>query len=142
MKDLDLPLLQSLIKAAQTRPMPVSADNAGLADELVTLVTHIRSLKEQLEKSENRVRQLENIAETDELTGLLNRRGFTRHLTHNIQHNILPLARLCLVIADLDGFKHTNDQYGHAAGDAVLCHFARLINKHLPQTGFAARLGG
>ncbi|WP_073954205.1 GGDEF domain-containing protein [Thalassospira sp. TSL5-1] len=142
MKDLDLPLLQSLIKAAKTRPAPVSADDTGLTHELATLLTLIRSLRDQLEKSEIRVRQLENLAETDELTGLSNRRGFRKLFNKNAKNNVPQQTDLYIVIADLDGFKHTNDQYGHAAGDAVLRHFARLIQKHLPEPGFAARLGG
>lgn len=142
MKDLNLPLLQSLIKAPNTRLLPVRVDDTGLAHELATLVAHIHSLRDQLEKSETRVRQLESIVETDELTGLFNRRGFRLQFNCGLKNNRRALSDFCIVVADLDGLKRTNDQYGHAAGDAVLRHFAWLIKKHLPEQSFAARLGG
>ncbi|PKR48921.1 GGDEF domain-containing protein [Thalassospira marina] len=142
MKDVDLPLLQSLIKAAETRPVPQHGENGGLTTELTTLVKHVRSLQERLDQSENRVKQLEGLVDTDDLTGLLNRRGFTRQLSLHLGENTPEMAKMRVIIADLDGFKNTNDAYGHAAGDAVLRHFARLITKHLPRQGFAGRLGG
>ncbi|MGF1641803.1 MAG: GGDEF domain-containing protein [Rhodospirillales bacterium] len=90
----------------------------------------------------HRIAQLERLAMTDELTGLLNRRGF-----ENALDRTLALARRydepgLLIYVDLDGFKLVNDTYGHAAGDAVLRRVAGLLTDNLRRTDFVGRLGG
>ncbi|MBB3997144.1 GGDEF domain-containing protein [Aureimonas pseudogalii] len=76
-------------------------------------------------------------AETDPLTGLLNRRGLEAEAA-------TPSAngRVSVVSCDLDHFKRVNDTWGHEAGDRVLVAFARLIRAVLPPQGVAARVGG
>lgn len=91
---------------------------------------------------QRRIDQLEKLAVTDELTGLLNRRGFEEQLRRTLE-----LARRhgepgLLVYVDLDGFKMVNDTYGHAAGDEVLKHVGRLLADHVRSTDFVGRLGG
>jgi diguanylate cyclase (GGDEF)-like protein len=78
----------------------------------------------------------------DGLTGMLNRRALeTRvaELTAQAQVTGQPIA---LVIADLDRFKRINDEYGHAAGDAVLIDVAYNLRKELRAFDLAYRLGG
>ena len=91
---------------------------------------------------QQRISQLEKLAVTDELTGLLNRRGFEAQL-----QRMLALAQRhgepgLLVYVDLDGFKMVNDTYGHAAGDEVLKHVGRLLATNVRSTDFVGRLGG
>ena len=75
-------------------------------------------------------------AMTDGLTGLLNRRALFSAMD-------MPLGPGAAVIMfDLDHFKSVNDQLGHAAGDAVLEGFARLVLPELHPNDIAARLGG
>lgn len=76
-------------------------------------------------------------AETDPLTGLLNRRGFTARYG-----NISERGKVALLAIDLDHFKKVNDQRGHAAGDAVLKRTAELIRAALREGDLGARLGG
>jgi diguanylate cyclase (GGDEF)-like protein len=142
MKDVDLPLLQSLIKAASICPDQKSRQTARLTPELAPLIKQTLALQTKLKQSEIRVRQLERQLDTDDLTGLHNRRGFIRLLTLALDASAQSGYQTEVIIADLDGFKGTNDQYGHAAGDAVLRHVARLIKKHLGENDFAGRLGG
>ncbi|WP_448208661.1 GGDEF domain-containing protein [Azospirillum sp. sgz302134] len=94
-------------------------------------------------EQQERIAYLESVAMTDELTGLLNRRGFYGHLRRE-----LASARRhggaggVLVMIDLDGFKGINDTHGHLAGDAYLRHVARLIAGSIRQEDVVARLGG
>ena len=89
-----------------------------------------------------RVAQLESLAITDELTGLLNRRGFAGAM----QRNLLDAARYdeggILAYIDLDDFKGTNDRYGHQIGDMVLKNVGRYLQQNIRATDYAARLGG
>lgn len=74
---------------------------------------------------------------TDPLTGLLNRRALFD------LHGEAPVgAFVAVVVFDLDGFKAINDEFGHAAGDAVLKVFAEELAANLQPTDAAARLGG
>jgi len=86
--------------------------------------------------------RLQELADTDSLTGLTNRRRFTELAAHDI-----GLARryghaLSLILFDLDHFKQINDVYGHAAGDAVLADVARKCLETVRQTDIVARWGG
>lgn len=82
------------------------------------------------------------LATTDELTQLSNRRGFTR-----LAEQALSLCRrngkpATLLFLDLDRFKQVNDHYGHAEGDYALRSFAKLLTKTFRDADVVGRLGG
>lgn len=77
------------------------------------------------------------LATTDPLTGLLNRRAFIEALERTAEEN----PALTLAFIDLNGFKPLNDQFGHAAGDAVLKAIAARLEHHEAVIS-AARPGG
>jgi len=85
--------------------------------------------------------QLDELSITDELTGLLNRRGFLRRLDEMLHLAERDIASV-LVVFDLDHFKTCNDRYGHAVGDAVLQTFATALRARCRNTDLCARLGG
>jgi diguanylate cyclase (GGDEF)-like protein len=92
---------------------------------------------------EERIRHLEDMAMTDELTGLLNRRGFTHALRHEIAFARRDKeAQGMLIMIDLDGFKTINDHYGHAAGDQYLKAVAEALKTCVRDHDFVARPGG
>jgi diguanylate cyclase (GGDEF)-like protein len=78
-----------------------------------------------------------NSARRDPLTGLRTRDGFTRRATA-----LLKDPRAVVVLADVDRFKHINDTYGHAAGDALLKATADRLAHHVGPSGVTGRLGG
>ncbi len=81
-------------------------------------------------------------ADTDPLTGLLNRNGF---LTAAIREHAIAQRsgnRMTLAVLDLDGFKQINDQRGHAVGDTVLADLGRAWREHLRTGDILARHGG
>jgi diguanylate cyclase (GGDEF)-like protein len=85
---------------------------------------------------------LELLAQTDDLTGLSNRRHFRRELEREIaaaHHDRSPLS---LLLLDLDNFKAINDSHGHTRGDAALQSVADSIRQRLRPGDLAARVGG
>lgn len=102
----------------------------------------IAELTAALRDAEARIRYLENLAHVDELTGILNRRGFLRELSRAasyVQRYSIPVT---LVLLDLDGFKEINDRHGHPVGDAVLVQVARVMVSSVRGSDVVARIGG
>lgn len=92
-----------------------------------------------IDVNEERKRRLQSQAEadTDALTGLLNRRGLDRHLA-----TADATGSLGVLAIDLDRFKRVNDTHGHATGDVVLAECARRLRAQARGTDVVARLGG
>ena len=82
------------------------------------------------------------MAVTDGLTGLHNRRYLERHLATLVQQAIAREKPLSIAVLDIDYFKAINDAYGHAVGDDVLREFARRIRKAVRGIDLACRMGG
>jgi diguanylate cyclase (GGDEF)-like protein len=117
-----------------------------LSDQSVTRSAdpdkRIAELTAALREAEARIRYLENLAHIDELTGILNRRGFLRELSRAasyVQRYAIPVT---LVLLDLDGFKEINDRHGHPIGDAVLVQVARVMVSSVRGSDVVARIGG
>jgi diguanylate cyclase (GGDEF)-like protein len=85
---------------------------------------------------------LRSQADTDELTGLLNRRAFNNRLNFLIHRARLTSTPLSLVVVDVDNFKQINDRHGHAAGDAALVAVAGALMRSVRENEFVARTGG
>ena len=87
------------------------------------------------------VAQLQEERNRDPLTQLLNRRAFMEALEHGPRHSPLqPLGTV--LVCDVDHFKQVNDRWGHAAGDAVLQGFARVLQDSVREGDLVARFGG
>ncbi|MCA9294298.1 MAG: GGDEF domain-containing protein [Phycisphaerales bacterium] len=86
--------------------------------------------------------QLSRLSVTDELTGLLNRRGFTVRSAEMFGASVVGKAELSVIALDLDKFKQLNDTAGHAAGDKALQVLGELIRAHIRDGDIAGRLGG
>jgi two-component system cell cycle response regulator len=82
------------------------------------------------------------MAVTDGLTGLHNRRYLERHLTALVQQAAARDKPLSVLVLDIDHFKAINDGYGHAVGDDVLREFSRRLRKTVRGIDLACRLGG
>jgi len=86
--------------------------------------------------------ELELLAQTDDLTGLSNRRHFRRELEREIAAAHRDREPLSLLLLDLDNFKAINDTHGHERGDAALQTVAASIQERLRPGDLAARVGG
>lgn len=82
------------------------------------------------------------LAETDELTGIANKRHFRRRLATEMERARTYNIPLTLMLLDIDDFKHINDTHGHTIGDVMLSEFCGTINDMLRPPDFFARFGG
>lgn len=90
-------------------------------------------------RAEDRLRAL---AQTDELTGLPNRRHVLDELEREMARYRRSGSTASVLMLDVDGFKQVNDARGHAAGDGVLCDLAAVLARRCRTADTAARLGG
>jgi diguanylate cyclase (GGDEF)-like protein len=81
-------------------------------------------------------------SQTDQLTGLPNRRHILGLLDEALAANEATGSGLCLAVIDIDHFKSINDGHGHEAGDAVLEHFARSFRERVRIQDYLGRTGG
>ncbi len=86
--------------------------------------------------------QMQEIAVRDQLTGLLNRRGFGEQGDSAFASAVRAERPISVVMTDIDRFKFINDEFGHAAGDVALCHFADLLRETRRADDILARVGG
>ncbi|OZI78028.1 diguanylate cyclase [Bordetella genomosp. 12] len=87
--------------------------------------------------------RLHELASTDGLTRLPNRRQLLQHLQTRWQAlQQAPAEPAAVLMFDLDHFKDVNDRHGHAAGDDALAHFADILRKALQPDDAAGRMGG
>jgi diguanylate cyclase (GGDEF)-like protein len=84
--------------------------------------------------------ELRELGRRDELTGLLNRRGFNGLLAEALE--AVAVSPVSLVLVDLDEFKSVNDMHGHVTGDEVLVSVARTIERSVGDSGAVCRIGG
>lgn len=143
--------------AVQTLP------RVGGAREVVQLSQALRSLLRRVGLAEQRLeaaeRDMENqaarsretsedierlrrLANTDPLTGLLNRRAFLEAAERELAVARRYGRKLALVVADIDHFKSVNDRYGHAAGDVAIREVAARLLQAARDTDLVARFGG
>lgn len=86
--------------------------------------------------------RLTYMAHHDPLTGLVNRRHMLDWLNSELKRCERYQRRLCIIMFDVDHFKHFNDVYGHAAGDAVLVALGKLLPQIVREVDMACRYGG
>ena len=117
----------------------VKRENESLRRDLEMALSEVRTKNLQLEQSLKRV---EEVAATDPLTGLYNRRHFGKVLEQLFAEAQRYDTDISCVMIDLDGYKQLNDSFGHQVGDQLLVVAARAITANLRRMDVAARYGG
>ncbi|MDE3200979.1 MAG: GGDEF domain-containing protein [Acidobacteriota bacterium] len=116
--------------------------NKSLAQEIEETSKTTSLLQAEVEERKRLQDELNHLVNTDDLTGILNRRG----LLSVLQQEVLRAARfkhpLSVLILDLDRFKRINDQYGHAVGDQALLACVSKCRRQLRAIDIVGRLGG
>ena len=124
----------------------ISVRDQELRDARQTLEERVaertRDLQQEVEARKKAEKQMMQLAATDHLTGVLNRRAFDEKATKEIQRAIRYQRPLAVILLDLDHFKEVNDQYGHQCGDRVLVELANLIQPCLRSIDSLCRHGG
>jgi diguanylate cyclase (GGDEF)-like protein len=108
------------------------AEIAVISDALNTTIRALRERDEALRK----------MAESDPLTGLVNRSLFRRDLEGEIEHASRDAIPSAVFFIDLDQFKYVNDTLGHAAGDKLLIRVAELLKSRVRDKDVVSRFGG
>ena len=93
-------------------------------------------------EAEGRARETSRRADTDALTGVLNRMGFNEAMSRELGRARRYQQTLSVVMLDIDHFKKLNDEFGHPAGDQVLVRTARLLSSCVRDSDVVARWGG
>jgi diguanylate cyclase (GGDEF)-like protein len=109
---------------------------------LLTVTTDISALKAQESMLQQARDQAVQLAITDPLTSLFNRRHVFDQLDALFQQARGLRYPLTLAVIDLDHFKQVNDRYGHSAGDQVLVHFAQKLETQRRPQDLVGRIGG
>jgi diguanylate cyclase (GGDEF)-like protein len=110
--------------------------SVGTLSVAAALFVHTR------ERVASLVASLNQAAETDPLTELLNRRGFAKRLELDLERARRYESEISLISGDLDNFKQVNDSFGHQAGDGVLVDVANLLRRYARRSDAIARTGG
>lgn len=121
------------------RSSGLDAKQRALLDQVLSSAAEVQQTIADLRQ---RISNLEALTVTDEVTGLCNRRGLRCELERSLANARRYQESAGLLIIDLDRFKHVNDHYGHAAGDAMLRQVGTLLRRSVRQTDVVARLGG
>lgn len=99
-------------------------------------------LKQMNRQLEDLLGKVEQLAITDPLTELFNRRRFETVLEKEFKRTVRYKSPLACLMIDIDHFKKINDEYGHQAGDSVLQETAQIIKTTFREVDIAARWGG
>lgn len=112
----------------------------GLVRQTADIVSRLLSMEHKLAQAQSQALEIEDKAMRDEMTGLLNRRGWNRLL----KQTAAPADKSvhAVVVIDLDNLKSVNDDSGHAAGDALIAEAARVLSASMRGHDVVARLGG
>jgi diguanylate cyclase (GGDEF)-like protein len=100
----------------------------------------LKALSHPLETFRQNAKAVKNLAFSDPATGLPNRRAFQEQFGKLLSRG--DERRLACMVIDIDRFKHINDDYGHAAGDALVRLLGDRVKAHLGEDSIVARVGG
>ena len=112
--------------------------------EALALLTHNleNTVAERTQALNESLARLEELAQTDFLTKLLNRRAFMELANREVAKSIRHKQPLSLMLFDIDHFKRINDRYGHGAGDRVLTEVAKVVSQTCRKSDLICRWGG
>jgi diguanylate cyclase (GGDEF)-like protein len=120
--------------------------NITTGDEIEDLAESFFEMNQVLTQTRQQLavttKRLEDMAVTDELTGLYNRRFFWEELKDEFARTLRFRLDLSCLMIDLDLFKEVNDQYGHHAGDQALKDISQLLKENCREPDTLARFGG
>lgn len=127
--------LKAVVTAMVTDTKKMVQKNQSLESELNKTTTRMKDLRKEVETARQE-------AETDGLTGIMNRKAFDRVLKNKLFEAKDESKAMSLLILDIDHFKKFNDTYGHQVGDQVLRLVAKTLVESIKGKDTAARYGG
>ncbi len=124
------------------KPSDYDEEDVALVSFIVDLVWTIVVQKRADERIRELAGRLEQLAMTDELTGLANRRAFFATADRELRKSRRHASPLAFAMLDIDHFKEVNDLHGHDSGDAILKLVSRVVRSQVRDVDLPARLGG
>jgi len=126
----------------QVLGIPPEEMTARVQKAILGLMEEVDNLRRELDHTNRRLRDMEDMADTDAMLPIPNRRAFVRELNRMISFAERYGTPSTLMFIDLNDMKKINDTYGHEAGDKALFHVARIIIENIRGTDVVGRLGG
>ena len=121
---------------------PLGPADLEFAEAVITAAVAVIQRARMVEHTMADNARLEQLAQTDPLTQLLNRRALAENMTAEMERALRYDASLALLMIDLDHFKQVNDTHGHLIGDDVLRDMAALLKELVRGHDLVARYGG
>ncbi len=141
--DGDAQLMLRTLADHAAGPFYFAAINERLNTQHIVIAEREIALQRANEKLRRANDNLRRLSMADGLTGVANRRAFAQHLRATWREQMTQGGRMCLVMSDLDHFKHYNDGYGHLAGDDALRMIAKSMQRFAGRDdAMVARYGG
>ncbi len=137
-KTFEVPLKVQSAEASKPMISQMALSPLKLSDGTEVLQFIIRDIT----KMKDYIKQIEEMAITDGMTGLTNFRQFTKLLEMEHARALRYRTKYAIVFCDIDHFKKYNDQNGHPAGDALLKQYAQILRSCVRTTDFPCRYGG
>ncbi len=130
-------------------PVHVHGSTVGYCDctfdpakiDFFLLLSYVNNICQLLESHKARLDQ-QNLYSTDQLTKLLNRKGFYRHMEEQMEAAVLSQKPVCVISIDMNGLKYINDTFGHKEGDFALAKVGEILESVVGDLGVCTRFGG
>jgi diguanylate cyclase (GGDEF)-like protein len=123
-----------------------SITDDGISEEarqaILDLIEEISALRIEIRTNNERIAELEDLADSDPLTPVVNRRAFVREIDRARAYVERYGGAASLIYLDINGLKAINDGHGHAVGDQVLLAVASLLVDNVRSSDMVGRLGG
>jgi diguanylate cyclase len=119
----------------------VTSTNA-VRESTATLQKEVAATRDEMQQLRGQMGALQNLAQTDPLTRLRNRRGFELAVSEYALGREADLGGCTVLIVDIDHFKKVNDNYGHLVGDQVIRALAQVLQNNVKGRDISARWGG
>ena len=101
---------------------------------------HLLVYRQNIDEEKHRERKMRELAQTDEMTGLLTKTATQQHIEALLAEH--PGESFAYFIFDIDNFKQVNDRFGHAFGDTVITAFAQTLRENFRAEDILGRIGG
>ena len=134
-QNLDLSSLDGLIGEMLT-------DTESMRGSMMNLKQELEQSRQEVEKLHRELESAKGEALVDPMTGILNRRGFEKAVSHILKQEDLAGKEISMLMVDIDHFKAINDNFGHLVGDKVIRAVADMLKSKVRGQDFVARLGG
>jgi diguanylate cyclase len=138
----DILEINELLENLMNDTSAMQTDIVRSRDALLEQREHVDRSQEEIRKLQQELVKLSDTVRTDQLTGVLNRRGLDEALKVEIARAHRSQSQLSVAFIDIDNFKAMNDTYGHDVGDRALQHLAKLMQDTVRPTDVVSRLGG